>query len=222
MEEAIGLTALPAFKELTPEGRALLDSGLACTACEPDALVVQKGDAVSGAYVVLSGRLRVFSIGPDGSEATLYFIDPGETCVLALNCLFNDLLYPAWVQAERPTTVGIIRGPIYRKLFQRETAVQDVTVRALSTVVFRLMSELEQLHGSNQRQRLAHFILRQAGSDQTLHMTQQRLANHLGTTREVVARLIGELAGEGLVQTRRGAVRIVDVAGLRRTATVNR
>jgi len=219
MGEAIELTAFPSFEELTAEGRALLDSGLGRAACEPDSLVVQKGDAVSGAYVVLSGRLRVFAIGPDGTEATLYFIDPGETCVLALNCLFNDLLYPAWVQAEGATTVGIIPGPVYRDLFRKEAAVQDVTVRALSTVVFRLMSELEQLHCTDQRQRLANFVLRQAGSDQTLHMTQQRLAGHLGTTREVIARLVGDLVAERLVQTRRGAIRIVDVAGLRRVAT---
>jgi hypothetical protein len=35
------------------------------------------------------GRLRVFTIAPNGTEATLYFLDPGETCVLAINCLFT-------------------------------------------------------------------------------------------------------------------------------------
>ena len=35
----------------------------------------------------------------DRNEATLYVINPHETCVLALNCIFNDLLYPAWVEA---------------------------------------------------------------------------------------------------------------------------
>ncbi len=65
--------------------------------------VLHKGQAVSGAYLVVGGRLRVFTIPANGNEATLYFVDPGEACVLALNCLFSDLLYPAWVQAEMPT-----------------------------------------------------------------------------------------------------------------------
>lgn len=122
-------------------------------------MALHKGQPVSGAYVVLAGRLRVFSLSPNGTEATLYFIDPGETCVLALNCLFNDLLYPAWVQAETASSIALIPGAVYRKLFERETAIQNLTVHTLSTLVFRLMSELELVHSSHHKQRLANFIL---------------------------------------------------------------
>jgi CRP/FNR family transcriptional regulator, anaerobic regulatory protein len=177
---------------------------------------VHKGQPVSGAYVVLAGRLRVFTIAPNGVEATLYFIDPGETCVLALNCLFNDLLYPAWVQAEEPTTVAIIPGAVYRRLFETESPVREFTVKTLATLVYRLMAELEQIHSSNHRQRLAQFILHHASADGTLHMTQQHLAGHLGTTREVVARLMQDFVGRGLVRTGRGQVHIADLFALRR------
>lgn len=76
----------------------------------PASAILHKGSKTSGTYVVTKGRLRVFSIAPSGSEATLYFIDPGETCVLALNCLSNDLLYPAWVSSESETEVAVIPG----------------------------------------------------------------------------------------------------------------
>ena len=109
---------------------------------------------MSGAYVVLSARLRVFALAPNGTEATLYFIEPGETCVLALNCLFTDLHYPAWIQAEPPTTLALIPGAVYRKLFVREVPIQNLTVHALSTLVFRLMSDLELVHSSHHKQRL--------------------------------------------------------------------
>ncbi len=55
--------------------------------------VLSRGDQVAGAYLVVSGRLRVYTLSAAGREATLYTIDPGETCVLALNCLFSDLRY---------------------------------------------------------------------------------------------------------------------------------
>lgn len=179
-------------------------------------MVLCKGDRISGAYLVLEGRLRVFSLSTNGTEATLYFIDPGETCVLALNCLFNDLLYPAWVQAESDTRVCMIPGAIYRRLFEREFSIQDMTVRALSTIVFRLMSELELVHSTHQNQRLANFILLQASADGVLKMTQQQLASHLGTTREVIARLIKELVSIGSVETQRGGIHIKDFFALRR------
>jgi CRP/FNR family transcriptional regulator len=197
----------------------VLARGLIKTECPRAAMALHKGQHVSGAYVVLAGRLRVFALAPNGTEATLYFIDPGETCVLALNCLFNDLLYPAWVQAETNTRIALIPGAVYRTLFEREPAIQNLTVRTLSTLVFRLMSELELVHSSHHKQRLANFILMQAASDGVLRMTQQQLAQHLGTTREVVARLLQEFVGQGLVDTRRGAVAIRDLFGLRRVVS---
>ncbi|MCU7921118.1 MAG: Crp/Fnr family transcriptional regulator [Candidatus Thiodiazotropha sp. (ex Dulcina madagascariensis)] len=178
--------------------------------------VIHKGQAVSGAYLVTDGQLRVFTYTPQGSEATLYFIRPGETCVLAFNCLFNDLRYPVWIESDADTAVDIIPGPLYRRLFECESAVQDLTVKALSTLVFRLMDELEQIHTCNLDQRLANFLLSNASAQGVLQMTQQELAGHLGTTREVVARLMQGFVAQGLVSTRRGAVTVVDTAGLAR------
>jgi CRP/FNR family transcriptional regulator len=165
--------------------------------------------------MVLNGRLRVYSISPKGNEATLYTIEPGETCVLALNCLFNDLVYPAWVDAESDTQVAIIPGSIYRNLFTTETAVQDLTVHALSTLVFRLMDELGDLHGLNQRQRLARLLLTRSSSSGELKVTQQQIADHLGTRREVVARYMVEFVDAGLVATGRGKLQLLDMDKLR-------
>ncbi|MCP5366431.1 MAG: Crp/Fnr family transcriptional regulator [Hyphomicrobiales bacterium] len=199
---------------ISPAGRAALTRGLRARDFAKGAPVVAKGQAVSGAYFVLEGRLRVFTLAPDGKEAVLYLINPGETCILALNSLFNDLLYPAWVQAEAPTRVGVVPGPVYRGLFEGEAAVRDMTVRALSTVVFRLMDELEQVRAYRLGQRLPRFLLAHASAVGLVRMTQQEMAAHLGTTREVVAKVMGRLAAEGLVATGRGRVRLLDPPGL--------
>ncbi len=134
--------------------------------------------------------------------------------MLALNCLFNDLLYPAWVDADADTRVTVIPGTLYRSLFQTETAVQDMTVKTLSTLVFRLMDELEQIHSCNLDQRLARFLLHHADSQGKVRMTQQQIASHLGTTREVVARLMRGFVAEGCLNTGRGIVAITDTARL--------
>jgi CRP/FNR family transcriptional regulator, anaerobic regulatory protein len=210
----VDLEKFPPFHKLTKVGRDLLDQGLLRKECAPATAVLRKGDRISGAYIVTSGSLRVFSIAPYGAEATLYSIDPGETCVLALNCLFNDLLYPAWVESSSKTTVAIIPGPVFRKLFETEPSIQDLTVRALSTLVFRLMNELEQVHFCRLEHRLANLILLRASSDGVLRMTQQEMASHLGTTREVVARIMRELVARRLVETQRGLTIIKNVEGL--------
>jgi CRP/FNR family transcriptional regulator len=211
-----GLERFAPFRELSPQGQKLLAHGLTSRTCSRAASILHKGQPVSGAYLVLEGRLRVFTVAPNGTEATLYFLDPGDTCVLSLNCLFNDLLYPAWVQAETASSVALIPGAVYRKLFETEPVIQSLTVQALATLVYRLMAELEQVHSSNHKQRLIQFILLHAASDGTLRMTQQQIARHLGTTREVIARLMQDLVGQRFVATARGSLAIRDLFGLRR------
>jgi len=208
------LNALPVFRNLTDAGRQVLDKGLVRKEIGAGTSILHKGSQVSGAYIVIKGRLRVFSIAPSGSEATLYCINPGETCVLALNCLFQDLLYPAWVATEPKTEVGVIPGPVFRKLFEREPTIQDLTVQALSTAVFRLMNELEQVHFCKLEHRLADLILLRASSDGALRMTQQEMAYHLGTTREVVARLMQAFVAKKFVETQRGLIRIKNSAAM--------
>ncbi|WP_265552900.1 Crp/Fnr family transcriptional regulator [Trichlorobacter lovleyi] len=205
---------LPVFQNISSKGRCLLDQGLIHKAFPPATELLYRGAQISGAYIVTKGRLRVFSISPSGAEATLYCIDPGETCVLALNCLFNDLLYPAWVATETETSVAILPGPTFRQLFESEPSIQNLTVHALSSLVFRLMGELEQVHFCTLEQRLANLLLLRASADGILRMTQQELAYHLGTTREVIARLMGDLVLKGLVKTRRKEITIVNAKEL--------
>ena len=204
------------FCNLSPAGKKLLGEGLVSRHCASASPLLFKGQRTSGAYFVLEGRLRVFSMAPNGTEATLYFIDPGETCVFALNSLFNDLLYPAWVQAVDETSIALIPGHTFRRLFAEEPVIRDLTVKTLSTLVFRLMAELEEVHSYKLNQRLANLMLVHASTDGELRMTQQQMAFHLGTTREVVARLMREFVADGLVETRRGLTLIKDSPGLSR------
>ncbi len=205
---------LEPFLDLSAQGRALLAQGVQVKRFTRPGTVIHKGQQVSGAYLVTHGRLRVYTYSPQGTEATLYFIRPGETCVLALNCLFNDLLYPAWVEADADTRVAVIPGALYRRLFETEAGVRDMTVKTLSTLVFRLMDELEQIHSCNLDQRLARFLLHHADSEGKVRMTQQQLSSHLGTTREGIARLMRGFIAEGCVSTARGVVTIRDAEQL--------
>ena len=72
------------------------------------------------------------------------------------------------------------------------------------------------MHAGNHRQRLAQFILTHASAEGLLRMTQQQVAGHLGTTREVIARLMQDLVSRGLVSSQRGLIGIRDRLGLRR------
>jgi CRP/FNR family transcriptional regulator, anaerobic regulatory protein len=197
------------FSKLSEHGRQAVARGGRSRVFARGATVIEKGDPVSGAYVVTRGMLRVYTMTPGGKEATLYEIGPGETCVLAINSLFNDLLYPAWVEAETETDVAVVPGTLYRSLFEREPAIQELTVHALSSVVLRLMTELEEVHSHRVDQRLASFLLNQASAEGVVHRTQQEIASHIGTTREVVAKAVGVFSERRWIESGRGRVRLL-------------
>ncbi len=206
MKSTAKLEDFAPFQNLSASSLVLLRRGLQYSHSAKAATLLRKGQKVSGAYIVLCGQLRVFTLTPSGNEATLYLINPGETCVLALNCIFNDLLYPAWVEASPATKVAIIPGALYRGLFESEPAIRSITVQALSTIVFRLMTELEGIHAFKLEQRLANFLLLHATTDGTVRMTQQEIASHLGTTREVIARPLRQLVAGKYIETKRNQI----------------
>lgn len=208
-KSTVELSDYPPFDKLSASSESLLARGLLYAQFSKITTVLNKGQAVSGAYVVTAGQLRVYTLSPSGHEATLYLIDPGETCVLALNCIFNDLLYPAWVEAQPNTQVAVVPGAVYRELFEAEPAVRNMTVQAFSTIVFRLMAELEQVHSHTLEQRFASFLLLRTGTDGAVHMTQQQIAAHLGTSREVIARIVRQWVARGYLASARGRLTIV-------------
>jgi CRP/FNR family transcriptional regulator len=218
VEPAEVIQSFASFQRLSDAGRQALTRGLRSAVFTRGANVLSRGDRVAGAYLVVTGRLRVYTLSAEGREATLYTIDPGETCVLALNCLFSDLRYPAWVDASAGTRVAIVDGPAYRSLFEHDAAVRDMTVRAFSTVVFRLMSALEDVHTHALDRRLATFLVVRASSSGEVRMTQQAIADHLGTTREVVARLLARFSQLRFVSRQRGAILVHNPARLSRWA----
>lgn len=124
----------PFFAELSPSGQSQLRAATSRVTLPPKTGVIQRGDEVGGVYLVETGALRVYYISAEGREGTLYWVDAGQSCVLALNCLFSRLAYPAWVETDQAETrVDIISGDVYRKLYLIEPALQKFTFDSLTT-----------------------------------------------------------------------------------------
>jgi CRP/FNR family transcriptional regulator len=114
------------------------------------------------------------------------------------------------VEAGSDVRLATIPGAAFRGLFEAEPAIRNMTVQAFSTVVFRLMMELEVVHSYKLDRRLSNFLLLHAATDGMVRMTQQEIASHLGTTREVIARALGQLAAAGRIRTGRRQIAISD------------
>ena len=100
MVELAPLSRFPFLAELSAGGASRLLAATRHVTLPPQTKVIEQGDEVSGVYLVEAGSLRVYYISSEGREGTLYWIDAGQSCILALNCLFSRLTYPAWVETD--------------------------------------------------------------------------------------------------------------------------
>ena len=181
--------------------------------------LLERGAPAGGAYLVTAGSFRVYYLTTEGREATLYRVETGGTCILAITSTLEQEPYPAWVESgPEGAAFARIPGESLRRLMDTEPAFREFAFGVLSGRIFELMQALEEAGSARTEQRVARYLLKRAASDGTVRATQAAIAGELGTAREVVFRALRSLAGRRLVETGRMRVRIVDAAGLRRAA----
>ncbi len=200
---------------LSAENRRRLDEAADPLEAPVGQVLVRKGERVGGAYLVAEGALRVYEIGPTGREQTLYWIGPGESCILAMSCVFSSVSYPAWVEVDQPgTRVVAVDGETYRALFATEPAMQRFTFDVLSQRVVELTELLAEAGTLTTEQRVVGLLLRVCDEEGVVTLSQQRIAQHVGTAREVVSRILRRLAAQGWIQGGRGRLRLLDPSAL--------
>jgi CRP/FNR family transcriptional regulator len=224
MRAGLKETQFPFLARLTTEGRKELGA-LATTRVRPATRLLRRGDPANGAYLVVAGVLRVYYITREGREATLYRVEPGGTCILALTATFDDAPYPAWVDAG-PEGSELTRVPtaLFHRLLDTETAFRAFVFGAMSGRIFELMGTLEETASVQMEQRVARYLLRRSTRERDGHVrvTQVGIASELGTAREVVFRALRSLAQRDLIETGRRRIRVLDVEGLTRLAQIPR
>lgn len=216
----IGLTAteFPFVNELTELARGEL-TALPAHRVPPGQTLLTRGEPVAGAYLVMAGSLRVYCVTAEGREATLYHVQTGQTCVLALASALQRESFPAWAESWREgATFVAVPGDVLQRLFHQEPAFRDYLVRALSGRVFDLMRTLEETGSAQLEERVARYLLRRMGPDGCVHASQAQIALELGTAREVVFRVLRSFAARALIDKARLRIRVLNVPGLRRIA----
>jgi len=215
MRAGLTETSFPFLARLGPSARRELGA-LPPTRVKARQRLLRQGDHVDGLYLVVAGSLRVYYISAEGREATLYRVEPGGTCVLALSAAFNEEPYPAWVDAGTDGTSYVrVRNAVARRLLADEPQFRDYVFGVLSGRVAELMQTLEEAGSTQLEQRVARYLVRRMGPDGAVRVTQIGIASDLGTAREVVSRALRSLVGRGLVDTGRSRIGVLDQVALR-------
>jgi CRP/FNR family transcriptional regulator len=167
-----------------------------------------EGDACAAIAFVLDGELRVYKIGESGREITLYEIGRGETCILNASCILSGTSYPANAMTLTPARIMLIPSTVFRRLMGEHEDLRTFVFSLLSQRLSTVMELVEEVAFGRMDGRLMDYLVEKAGNGQ-LETTHQKIANDLGTSREVVSRLLKDFKRKGRVKLGRNEITLL-------------
>lgn len=198
-------TLFPAF---TAAPSALVDELLKSSTLQKfmqDSYVYLEGDSCPGIAFILSGEIRVFKISPTGRELTLYELFPGDTCIINASCILSRQKYPANAVGLSEGELLYLEKEVFRQLMARDEVMQTYIFQYFSSRYAEIIELVEALAFHKMDDRLIDYLIAKASAN-NLQTTHHKIANDLGTSREVVSRLLKEMERQGKVSLRRNNI----------------
>ena len=206
----------PVFSKLTPQQQEMVLNYTAIRTVPAGTVVHNGAMECTGFLLVRSGQLRAYTLSEEGREVTIYRLFAHDCCLFSAACIMSSLQFEVIIETEKDSEIFIIPPSVYQKLMNESLPVSKYTNDLMASRFSDIMWLMEQIMWKSFDKRLAAFLLEEAQLDDTnsLKLTHERIANHMGTAREVVTRMLRYFQSEGLVQLSRGTIEITDAAGL--------
>ena len=206
----------PIWSKLTVPQQTRILTGLTERSVQKGALLHNGSADCTGLLLVKSGQLRAYILSDEGREITVYRLFDRDLCLFSASCMLRSVQFDITIEAEKDTELWIIPTELYQQLMEESTPVANYTNEIMAARFSEVMWLMEQILWKSLDKRVAAFLLEEAAIEggPLLKLTHETIANHLGTHREVITRMLRYFQNEGLVKLSRGAVELLDSKGL--------
>ncbi|PWL87571.1 MAG: Crp/Fnr family transcriptional regulator [Escherichia coli] len=166
----------------------------------------------TGLLLVKLGQLRAYILSDEGREITIYRLFDMDMCLFSASCMMRSVEFEITIKAEKDSELWIIPTEVYKSIMNESTPVANYTNELMATRFSDVMWLIEQIMWKSLDKRVASFLLEETSIEGTneLNITHEIIANHLGSHREVITRMLRYFQEEGLVKLSRGKVTIID------------
>ncbi len=172
--------------------------------------VFVEGDAVESIALLLSGVVRVYKIGESGREITLYRFGHGESCILTANAILSRKSFPALATVEKDAEAVMIPAPVFREWVKRYDLWREFVFDLLSERLSTVLAIVDEVVFQRMDRRVAALLIEKSRSQHPIRITHQEIAAELGSSREVISRIIEDFSEAGLIESGRGSIKIID------------
>ena len=202
----------PIWDQLNQDQQGRLQNSVALRSA-PKGTVLHNGDMdCTGLLLVKSGQLRAYILSDEGREITLYRLFDRDMCLFSASCMMRSIQFEVTIEVEKDSRLWIIPPEVYQRLMEESAPVANYTNELMASRFSEVMWLMEQIMWKSLDKRLAAFLLEEAAIEGTdeLKITHETIANHLGSHREVITRMLRYFQNEGMVKLSRGMVAILD------------
>jgi CRP/FNR family transcriptional regulator, anaerobic regulatory protein len=182
--------------------------------------VFVEGDYPESIALIISGIVRVYKVGQTGREITLYRFGLGQSCILTANAILNQKTFPAIATVEEDIEAVMIPADLFKDWVKRYDIWREFVFDLLSDRLATIMTTVDEILFQRLDQRVASWLLQKAKIQNPAQVTHQEIAADLGSSREVISRILEEFRHSGYIESGRGLIEILDEEGLKTCAGV--
>ena len=173
-----------------------------------------------GMLLVKSGQLRAYLLNDEGREITICRFFEMDICLFTAAGVMPNMQFDIFIEAEKDTEIWIIPACLYKNLMHESLVMANYAHDLITNHFSELMWLMEQIMWRSFDKRLAKVLLEESALEESdsLKITHEKIANHMGTAREVVTRMLRYFQSEDMIRLTRGTVDIRDKKRLTKLA----
>ena len=221
MEIRQHLSQVDLFKGLTVEQLDAIARIVSDKEYKKGQLVFSEGDEGVGFYLVISGRVKVYKLSPEGKEQIMHIFGPGQP--FAEVPVFEGSRYPANAEAMDYCRLFFFPKRGFVSLIQESPSLAMNMLASLSQRLKQFSNLIETLSLKEVPGRLASYLLYLSDKNGSidefkLDIAKSQLASLLGTIPETLSRIFAKMGSKNLVRTNGPQITILDRTGLENLA----
>ncbi len=201
------MNEFPFFEELSNEAQTLLLSHAKEVKMPNGMELFAQGDQCKDILFLVEGSVRVYRLHESGQEITLYFLENGEQCNVNLNSAFTDTPAIGTAVCESEVEGYLLPADVVKTIYAAEAPYQQFVFSLFARRLEGMAGLIEDVRFKKLDHRLLDWLHEQEENE--IKITHEKLASHLGTSREVISRLLKEFEHNGIVKLHRGRIEVL-------------
>lgn len=197
----------PFYDALSNDAQTLLQTHATEVKMPKNTELFAQGDQCKEVLFLVDGSVRVYRRHESGQEITLYFLENGEQCNVNLNSAFTNTPAVGTAICERDIKGYLLPADVVKTVYAAEAPYQQYVFSLFARRMEGMAGLIEDVRFKKLDHRLLDWL--HAQQQTQISITHEKLASHLGTSREVISRLLKEFEHNGIVVLHRGRIEVL-------------